>query len=218
MKVFPGMRDPAMREQLKAHRLSSVLSEMANDRTRETISISDIVTHMGERAFGALLLVFALPNLIPHGIPGVSAVLGLPMLFIAWPMMLGKDKLWLPEWLRTRAVKRTDFARIVNKVIPWLKRIEKMLRPRLPIMELPLAEQFIGLGILILAVLLILPIPFGNFLPALAISILALSIIARDGIALIVGVATGIGSGIYVSGLVYGTIKSVGFLLAKIFS
>ena len=43
-------------------------------------------------------------------------------------------------------------------------------------------ERVIGAFYLVLAVILTLPIPLGNVLPALAISIIALGMIERDGV------------------------------------
>ena len=46
------------------------------------VSVGEIVDRFGTRAFGALLFIFALPNLLPLP-PGSSTVLGAPLLLLA---------------------------------------------------------------------------------------------------------------------------------------
>ena len=45
--------------------LSGVLRILANDASRERISIRDLVEALGDRALAVLMFVFALPNVIP---------------------------------------------------------------------------------------------------------------------------------------------------------
>jgi hypothetical protein len=44
--------------------------------------VAELLETAGDRAFGALMFVFALPNVVPTP-PGVSAALGLPLIVLA---------------------------------------------------------------------------------------------------------------------------------------
>ena len=59
---------------------NAVLAELAS-RTSDWITVGEILEALGDRAFGTSMLVFAAPNALPMP-PGVSAVLGAPLLFI----------------------------------------------------------------------------------------------------------------------------------------
>ena len=72
----------ARKSRLGVPRLSAILRQLAGDKSRERISIGDFFEVMGDRATGALILILALPNLVPTP-PGTSAVLGAPLLFLA---------------------------------------------------------------------------------------------------------------------------------------
>ena len=148
-------------------RLSGILTSIAGDESRERVSVGDIFEAMGDRAFGALMLIFALPNTMPTP-PGTSALTGAPLVFLSAQLMLGQTP-WLPRIIADRSMARSDFASIVSRISPWLARGERMLRPRLDIFIYPPAEYLIGLLCLILSVILALPIPLGNILPAIAI-------------------------------------------------
>jgi hypothetical protein len=55
-------------------------------------------------------------------------------------------------------------------------------------------DRFIGAACLLLAVILFMPIPLGNMVPALAISAFAIGLVERDGIAVSVGWAVSAGA------------------------
>jgi hypothetical protein len=50
---------------------------------------------------------------------------------------------------------------------------------------------------------LFLPLPFGNFLPGLALSVAGIGLAERDGVAILAGVAVGLLGLLVVSGSVY---------------
>ena len=142
-----------------------MLADIANDPARERIAIADVRNAMGDRAFGALLFVFAAPNTLPVNAPGVSVVLGIPLLFLSLQLMLGFALPWLPRAVVEATVTRQSFARVMNVVVPWIRRAERLSEPRWPLLATGLAERLIGLVCAILSIVLILPVPFGNMGP-----------------------------------------------------
>jgi hypothetical protein len=186
-------------------KLSKILGELAADPARERVSVGDLLAAMGDRAFGALMLVFALPNLLPTP-PGTSGILGLPLVFLAAQLMLGQRP-WLPKVIANRSMLRVDFSAVLDRAGPWLARVEKLLRPRLGVLVHPPAEYAIGVACLLLAVILILPIPLGNILPALAICMFSFGLLEKDGLWAIVGAITTIVSVVIVGGVVFALVK-----------
>ncbi|MBJ7576558.1 exopolysaccharide biosynthesis protein [Devosia sp. MC532] len=180
--------------------LSAKLGQIAGRVDLDRIYIRDLLLELDQRAIAAMLFVFAVPNTIPVP-PGVSGVLGAPLLFLAAQLMLGRAP-WLPAIIADRSFARADFARILAKVGPWLEKAERLMRPRFSILTKPPAEYLVGALTLILAIVLFLPIPLGNMLPAIAICILALGLIQQDGIWVLAGTVTGIVSLVIVSGVI----------------
>lgn len=162
-----------------------MLRDLANSG-EERVSVASILHAFGDRAFGALLLVFALPNALPMP-PGTSAVLGAPIVFIAFQLMVGRPELWLPRFITDRSMKREDFQTLAAKIEPWIQKLERLLKPRAQFLTTPFADRLTGAACLALSVVLALPIPFGNMPPAMAITAFALGMIESDG------VATGVG-------------------------
>lgn len=194
---------------------SQILTDIAGDETRETIAINDLITLLGGRGRAGLILLFALPNVLPAP-PGMSGVLGVPLLYLSFQMMLGRVP-WLPRLVGHRALPRDRFAQLVETVAPWLARAERLLRPRWPLLVNHRAEHAIGAFCLVLAAVLALPIPLGNMLPALAICLIALGVLERDGLWVLIGALVGVVSLFIVAGVVYALLRSTIFLLFNAF-
>lgn len=196
-------------------RLSQMLSQIAVDETREQIAFADLLTALHGRAFGALMIIFAFPNILPSP-PGLAGVLGLPLVFLSAQMMLGRLP-WLPAFIAKRSLPRTTFVALITRASPWLARAERLLRHRLaPLTSAP-AQRVVGLVCLILSLVLILPIPFGNMLPSIAICLFALGVLERDGVWIIAGLLFSIFALGFVGGMAYAVIQSGIFLVMNAF-
>ncbi len=193
-------------------RLSVILAALVADGTRTRIGIGELVAAMQDRAFGVLMFVFAIPNVLPTP-PGVSSVLGAPLLLLSLQLALGKPTPWLPQFIARRSLPAAEFGAVVRRVVPWIARAERLLKPRLEVLARPPAERLIGVVCLLLAIVLFLPIPLGNMLPALAIAIFSLAILERDGIAVLIGYVLSAVSVVVVAGVVYAMVVSAIFLL-----
>lgn len=195
---------------------SAILRTMADDETRERVSVADLLALMQDRAFGALIFIFAMPNTIPTP-PGTSAILGIPLIFLSAQMALGKAP-WLPKFIANRSMLRRDFSGMIDKASPWIARAERMLKPRWRALSSPGAERLIGCFGLILALVLALPIPLGNMLPAVALCMMAFGILEKDGVWIAGGATLGVVSLFLVAGVIYAIIKSAFFLLTTVFA
>jgi len=165
--------------------VSQLLASLAAERTRK-LSIEHILEAFGDRAFGALLFVFAAPIIVPLP-PGVSALLGAPLLFVTSQWMLGRSKLWLPQAIRRRSISMSDYRSLLEKLAPHLEKLERRLRPRLRFLFNRIGDRIAGAVCFLLALIVFMPIPFGNMLPSLAIAAFGIGSFARDGVAVLFG-------------------------------
>lgn len=170
-------------------RTSAALRRFAGSWTAERISLGDIVAAVPQRAYGVLLIAFALPNLVPVSIPGMSTVLSVPILILAAQLAWGRGAPWLPRWLAGRSLAYRDFMAVLDRAVPILERIERFLKPRWSPLIGPHAARALGGVVLILGAILSLPIPLGNWLPAFAIVLMSLALTERDGAVAAVGLA-----------------------------
>jgi hypothetical protein len=165
--------------------LSAIFRAIA-ERDEPTVSIAEIMELFGGRAMGALLLVFGLACTLPLP-PGSTTIFGAPLVLLAPQLIIGSRAPWLPRRLRERTIATAHLKSGMPRVLPWLERMEGVSRPRLPFLFGAVGERVIGLVCLLLALVLILPIPFGNIVPAIAVSVLSLALVQRDGVLAIFG-------------------------------
>ncbi|MBM3950742.1 MAG: exopolysaccharide biosynthesis protein [Rhodospirillales bacterium] len=197
--------------------IREMLAELLARHREDDIVLGDILAFLGERAFGALLLILALPMATPlSAIPGVSSVFGLPMVIICAQLMLGYARPLLPDALARRTVRREALVRALERADPWLIRIERAVHPRMPSLTGPRAERAIGAAATFMATLLALPIPGANQPPALAVSLFAVALIERDGVFAILGwIAVFAAIAIFVA--IYGVLFAAGmFMFGKV--
>jgi hypothetical protein len=187
----------------RADRLSVILARLAEPE-EGSVTLAEVLTAVGERSFGALLVILAIPNMVAGLIPGLSIVLGLPLLLVSMQLVVGAERPWLPRRLAHLKIKRSDLRRMVERTRPTLRRLERALQPRLEFLTSPWAERLIGLGCLALSVLVFLPIPFANLVPAIGIMLFGFSMLERDGLMAlaamgIVGVSAALFSGVAIA-------------------
>jgi hypothetical protein len=185
-------------------RISGILAAMAEAAEGERVSFGDLVDAFDARAYGPLIVLFAAPNVLPVALPGISAVLGAPLILLTAQLMVGRRHPWLPEFLRRRSLARSSFESLVARIVPRLHRIERMVRPRLLPLTGIAGKRLVGAAGLILATIVFLPIPFGNMLPGLALVLMAVGLLGRDGIAVLAGGLVGLVGLAVVSGFIYG--------------
>ena len=166
--------------------LSGTLRNLARSR-RARLSLGDLVAPFeGRGGLGQVLFVLALPVLVPLP-PGASMVLALPLLIVAPQIVAGRDQLWLPGWLARRTFDRAAFTKPLGRVLPLLERIEALGRPRISVLTGPMGARAVGVAATLMALVLVLPIPFANLLPALALGLFALGLTRRDGLLVLGG-------------------------------
>lgn len=198
-----------------ADRLSAILQAIAKGQHRERISIADLLHALEHRAIGALMFIFAVPNAIPVP-PGVSAVLGAPLIFLSFQLMIGRRP-WLPRIITDRSLSRVDFEKVIDLAAPWLAKAERLMRPRFEFLAKPPAEYLVGAVCLVLSIILFLPIPLGNMLPAFTICVLALGVLERDGVWIGIGLACAIAAVVIVWGVMLALLWGALFVLGNLF-
>ena len=189
-------------------RISSILTTLADEAEGERVSIGDMVDAFDARAYGPLIVLFAAPNVLPVALPGISAVLGAPLMLLTAQLMIGLRRPWLPGILRRRSLARTSFQSLIGRIVPRLVRIEAMIRPRFLLLTGVSGKRAIGAIGLVLAAIMFLPIPFGNALPGLALVLMAAGLLGRDGLAVLAGGVVGLAGVALVSGFVWGAIQA----------
>lgn len=180
---------------------------------RGSLSLGETIEVMGSSSIAFTILVLALPALTP--IPGpFGLVFGTCLAMVSLQIIVGVRHLKLPRFVGRRRMSAKTIALIVRHSAPVITRVERWLRPgRMPTLTGRAAKQLLGLPVLLMAVAVALPIPFGNLLPVLALVIIAMALLEEDGLAAAVGVGVSMLALGVTAGLLYGAVAAAGWLL-----
>ena len=182
----PGGLRARFRRRPVPERTSEVLRELA-DGEGERLTFREILIQLRHRALGFTLLIFALPCILPMP-PGIPTVCGVAIVIIALNLITARRRLWLPSAIADKSVSRADLKRLADRVVPHLQRLEKICKPRFPIVTDSVGKVLIGLVIFVLGFIMILPIPLlGNMPPGFAASVIAIGMTERDGLVVLIG-------------------------------
>lgn len=151
----------------------------------ERMSMRAMTQAHGPAANATLLLLLTMPCLLP--VPGVGTVLGLGIAALAVAMWRGHCAPRLP-W------------RVANLELPphWAQRVLVGLasayalaghhaRARLSHLTISGRRSITALAVGLMAAIIVMPIPFGNLLPAVALVFIGLGLVFRDGVVVVLG-------------------------------
>lgn len=163
-------------------KLSEVLGFIIETFQERPVRFREVIALLQGRAYLLLMLLLALPFLLPIPLPGLSFLLGAVIALIALRLTLGQ-KPWLPDRLLDRELPPKFFPMLLAGATRVLRFLEVMLKPRhLWLTDSPLLVQLHAFIIFVAAFVLLLPLPPGtNFPPALCIILMAGGLLERDG-------------------------------------
>jgi len=156
------------------------------------LSLGELLRLIGDRSFGAVLVLAAGTNLSPAGmVPTVSTVLAGVVAFTSLQIVAGLQHIWLPRFLRQKTVSR----RIVESTGRTMKTWSSWLDPWLTRGLHPLARKPFDRVAALICILLSLTVPFLEFFPWVTnvpmtiIAIFGLGLLVRNGLLMGVGFA-----------------------------
>ncbi len=173
----------------KLQNLEQLLDHLAGlTDGREEVSLRDVVSSIGSRSFGPLLMVIGIALLSPlSGVPGMASTMAVLVLLMAVQMLCGRTQFWLPGFLLNRSVSCKRLLKAIYKIKPAAKKVDGVLRPRLTALVTNGASYVIAaLCVLIgLCMPLMEMVPFSASAAGLALAAFGLSLVVQDGLLVI---------------------------------
>jgi len=179
-----------------SHSLESLLVPAESG---EPLTLNQMVERTEGRGLYLFLVLICLPFISPIPLPGFSMVIGLVVFVVGLRIALGLPPR-LPSFIGNRQIPVERQRRIIAASVKWVKRIEKMAKPRgRGWISNQAAHRANALLIAFLGLVLTLPlpIPFTNSLPALGVIFLCVSMMEEDALLVWVGYGFAAGSVIY---------------------
>ena len=187
-------------------RMSAALAGAAASVRDPAVSLRELLAALGEQGLLVFCGVLAAPFLLPVTVPGMSTVLGLPMLLIGFAVMVSRVP-WLPERLLSHSLPAATVRGVLDRVRGWAERVEHLVRPRWLGLTGGRAVNALNGALVIVAVLLLMApiplVPLVNSVPALAVLLLCFGMAERDGLVIVIGYFTTLVAALYVGGLIF---------------
>ena len=184
------MSSPASASSAPVANISDILSGLTASPARR-LTLRAILDALGERGFALMMLLLALPNCIPM-VPPIPLLCGLLIAFLAAQMVAGRRTPWLPRLLLDWSVDRDDAARVLDRARPFIRRVERVLSPRITALTFPPGLRVVALLLLLFALALLVAAPIVGQIPlGIAIALAGIGITERDGAVVLAGIAIG---------------------------
>jgi hypothetical protein len=150
-----------------------------------SLSVGQLLRLHGEASSAVLLLLVSLLSLTPF--LGVSLL----VLLIAHRWHRPDLAMHIPGWLAALPLGESWSSRIQALLAAVQRWATCWLRPRWILLLAPATHRAWGCWIGAMGLLLLLPLPLANVLPAMSLALLSLAWVARDGLALAVSAVLG---------------------------
>jgi hypothetical protein len=164
-------------------RLHAAAEALHAETAAEDIPLQHLADAHGRAAIGTLLALLAMPCVLP--VPGVGTALGWGILALAVALWRGHQEVSLPGKVARMTLPRVLAQRVLRVLAKFYGLASVWSRERMGQWLEPRAARWLAPMLALMAVLIILPIPLGNVLPALSVVLLGLGLAFRDGLAVL---------------------------------
>lgn len=183
-----GSRYAALRLARRFRQAQSSLQAQPQDTPGLTLQAL-LALHGGAQSISVLLMVFALVCILPVG--GVGNVFGVALWWLSWDWLRGRSETALPPRLAHMRLNVRWSLRTLKTLAVSYRYAGRWSRPRLPALQANWTRGLWAAWIALQALVIFLPVPVGNVLPAFSLVALAMGTLLEDGLALCLSLVLG---------------------------
>jgi hypothetical protein len=163
---------------------STVLQDLLDHAPADQFTLRWLLERLGTKGFGIVILLLALVGMLP----GICVLAAALLLIPAAEMIAGRDGPTFPRGIADHPFPTRYLASAVRRAVPPLRHFEKAIHPR---WQLPpkITRRVVGVVVLLMAVLLVTPLPMVQLVPASVIAMIAMAHVEDDGFLLLIALA-----------------------------
>ncbi|MEM7459261.1 MAG: exopolysaccharide biosynthesis protein [Pseudomonadota bacterium] len=177
--------------------LRTLLRSLCSETDGETVTVGDLLNAVGRRSYGPVLLLLGFIAISPLTIiPGANFLVAFVTLIFTIQMVFGRKYPWIPKKALEFSFQRKHMIMGVAAADKYVAQVDRFLKPRLTFLTQAPFAQLVALACAG-AALITFPlgfVPFGPFVPSLAILLFGLAITARDGFVIVLAGASLVGA------------------------
>lgn len=179
--------------------LEGLLARIEQAKTVEhRVTLGRIIDSIGHRSFGPLLLLPGLVTVAPliGDIPGVPTLMAALLWLTTGQLLMGRERLWLPGWLRERSAASDALSTAVRRLRPVARVIDRWTGPRLTFLVRGSGTYVIA--VVCLGIAAAMPpmelIPFSATGAGVALTVFGVSLMTKDGLLAVIGLTVTAGT------------------------
>lgn len=192
-------------------RFSDELRSLVARFADQPACLSDILGATQGRGYNLTLLLIAVPFVGPIPLPGFSLPFGLVVALLGLRQLLDRGP-WLPQRVLQRQIPPRLLAGVFGVAGRLMRAVEVVVRPRLGFVSRHQAfSRISGLLTAVAGVMLMLPLPlpFSNSLPAWTVILLSIGALGRDGLFFIAGCGAFLLSAVFFAIVAWGGVEAI---------
>ena len=167
--------------------LYDALDGMFSGARESVLTLDEFMVGLQGRSYAFTILALNVPNCIPTGIPWLSTITGVPMLFLLAQFFAGQPVPSLPGMIGRRGLSRGKLQAFLARARRAIRWLEDTVHARHEAWVNGMPRRLLLLAWSANILLLALPIPFDNLFPAWAILFFCLALIEDDGVMAMLG-------------------------------
>ncbi len=171
------------------------LHRQCHDHHGGGLTCSNLVSVLGHRSFGPVILIVGLIALAPiREAPAMLALTGAIALLTGGQMLMARRAIWLPPFVGRRAMDSNRCDLVLSRYFPYARRADRWLGTKLNALTSRPFFMAMGLCCMLLAAAMpfLIRMPWVSVLPGLAFVAFGVSLLTRDGVAAAIGFAASI--------------------------
>ncbi|MGE9295220.1 MAG: exopolysaccharide biosynthesis protein [Puniceicoccales bacterium] len=172
--------------------LCEALSRFSKMEDRQDYSLGSILEAVNDKGFGVLLVVLALPSALPVPAAGYSTPFGLLIVTLGLQMLRGRHIPWLPEKASKMRLPRSLFRGMITSGMKFFGMVEHLIRPRMTWIAQPIGRRLVAVLVILMGLLMCLPIPGTNTVPAGVVFLVGISLSEEDGLFAVLAAVVGV--------------------------
>lgn len=153
------------------------------------LTLGQIWTHLFAseqgRGFGIALMLTSLPSALPIPAPGYSTPFGVLLILLSLQIWIGRKSPWIPLWAKKVKLSAGFLSKMSSGLGRLFDLVEHFIKPRGVWIFKRGGPQIISGLVILMAILMIIPIPGTNTLPAMIVFISGLALAEEDGVLLV---------------------------------
>ena len=169
----------------KKSSITKIINKIINKDLGDKTNLDEILAQFGKRTYGPIFFIIGVISTSPIGaIPGLPFLMTFLTCTIVLQYLFKRGAVWMPQFIVKKSFSKSKVDKVLTKIIPITKFIDKITRPRAHFFFNSFFEALIMITVMLMSILFI-PlgfIPAGIMFPGIVIICFSIAIITKDGI------------------------------------